>query len=125
METTSPSDPVVSQIESLSHTRLPECYQCGKCTAGCPMAAHMDVPPTRLMRLLQLGDSDSALRASPSGNAFRARPAPRAARRSVDCAGVMDALRQLAFERGAASPDERRTVLFQKAFLETSAATAG
>lgn len=29
----------------------------------------------------------------------------------------MDALRQTAFERGVASPAERRTVIFQKAFL--------
>ncbi len=30
----------------------------------------------------------------------------------------MDALRQMAFERGVASPAESRTVLFQKAFLD-------
>lgn len=30
----------------------------------------------------------------------------------------MDALRQLAFERGVASPAECRTVVFQKAFLD-------
>jgi len=30
----------------------------------------------------------------------------------------MDALRQMAFERGIASPEECRTVVFQKAFLD-------
>ncbi len=118
METTSPSDPVVSQIESLSHTRLPECYQCGKCTAGCPLAAHMDITPSRLMRLLQLGDSASALRASSIWQCVSCQTCATRCPKKVDCAAVMDALRQLAFERGAASPDERRTVLFQRAFLD-------
>jgi heterodisulfide reductase subunit C len=38
--------------------------------------------------------------------------------KSVDCGGVMDALRQLAVEQGVASEDRRRTVLFQQAFLD-------
>ena len=37
--------------------------------------------------------------------------------KSVDCAGVMDALRQLSAERGVATPEQQHTVLFQKAFL--------
>jgi heterodisulfide reductase subunit C len=31
------------------------CYQCGKCTAGCPMAEEMDLTPSYILRLLQLG----------------------------------------------------------------------
>ena len=118
METISASDPVVSQIESLSHTRLPECYQCGKCTAGCPLAAHMDVPPSRLMRLLQLGDADAALRAGSIWLCVSCQTCATRCPKSVDCAAVMDALRQVAFERGSAPPDALRTVLFQRAFLD-------
>ena len=29
------------------------CYQCGKCSAGCPVADEMDLPPSMVMRLLQ------------------------------------------------------------------------
>jgi heterodisulfide reductase subunit C len=118
METTATADPVVAQIESLSHTRLPECYQCGKCTAGCPQAEHMDIPPTRLMRLLQLGDSASALRAASIWQCVSCQTCATRCPKNVDCAAVMDALRQISFERGAASPEERRTVLFQRAFLD-------
>jgi heterodisulfide reductase subunit C len=118
MATTSGPEPAIPQIEGLSHTRLSECYQCGKCTAGCPVAGQMDIPPTRLIRLLQLGDSDSALRASSIWQCVSCQTCTTRCPKSVDCAGVLDALRQLAFERGTASPDERRTVLFQKAFLD-------
>lgn len=46
----------------LHQSRLPPagaavlaCYACGKCTAGCPVAPHMDLRPHQLMRLAQLG----------------------------------------------------------------------
>ncbi len=32
-----------------------KCYQCGKCSAGCPMADYMEVLPHQIMRLVQLG----------------------------------------------------------------------
>jgi heterodisulfide reductase subunit C len=118
MEATSGSEPASLEIESLSQTRLSECYQCGKCTAGCPIAAQMDVPPTRLIRLLQLGDSDSALRAGSIWQCVSCQTCTARCPKRVDCAAVMDTLRQLAFERGTASPAERRTVLFQRAFLD-------
>ena len=39
METSSEREPAISELESLSRMHLAECYQCGKCTAGCPTAA--------------------------------------------------------------------------------------
>ena len=34
---------------------LSNCYQCGKCSAGCPMAESMDIQPHPVVRYLQLG----------------------------------------------------------------------
>jgi heterodisulfide reductase subunit C len=45
----------VAQIEKVSDQKLLACYQCGKCSAGCPMAAHMDVLPNQMIRMAQLG----------------------------------------------------------------------
>ena len=78
METTSGAEPAIPKLERLSRTRLAECYQCGKCSAGCPMAGQMDIPPTRLIRLLQLGEDltskdvyDIAQKSSPEGEKAR------------------------------------------------------
>jgi heterodisulfide reductase subunit C len=38
-----------------------ECYQCGKCSAGCPMAHAMDLQPREVVRCLQLGNADELL----------------------------------------------------------------
>jgi len=108
---------VIPQVESLAHTRIRDCYQCGKCTAGCPMAAGMDSGPTRLIRLLQLGQTGKALGAQGMWQCVSCQTCSTRCPKSVDCAGIMDALRQLSFERGVTTPEQQRTVLFQKAFL--------
>jgi heterodisulfide reductase subunit C2 len=38
-----------------------QCYQCGKCSAGCPMAPEMDLLPHQLVRHAVLGNSDRIL----------------------------------------------------------------
>jgi len=41
------------QIEELSGQHISACFQCEKCTNGCPVTFAMDIVPHRLMRLLQ------------------------------------------------------------------------
>ncbi len=43
------------KIQRIADQNLLACYQCGKCSAGCPMAAYMDIPPAQMIRLAQLG----------------------------------------------------------------------
>jgi len=51
----------VAKIEKISGQKLLACYQCGKCSAGCPMAAHMDVLPNQIIRMAQLGMKEQLL----------------------------------------------------------------
>ncbi|AGA89119.1 hypothetical protein Thimo_0247 [Thioflavicoccus mobilis 8321] len=44
-----------TKVQRLADQNLLACYQCGKCSAGCPMAAYMDIPPAQMIRLAQLG----------------------------------------------------------------------
>lgn len=48
----------VAQIEMLSGEHLLACNQCGKCSAGCPVAFGMDILPNQVLRLAQLGIED-------------------------------------------------------------------
>lgn len=62
---TTPSDDVVlRQIEELSGQTISDCYQCGCCTAGCPIGEAMDPPPSKAIRLLQLGRADELLKST-------------------------------------------------------------
>lgn len=45
----------VRQVETISGQNLLACNQCGKCSAGCPLAFSMDLLPNQVIRLAQLG----------------------------------------------------------------------
>ncbi|MES9858961.1 MAG: 4Fe-4S dicluster domain-containing protein [Sedimenticola sp.] len=49
----------IRELELATGETLTDCYQCGKCTAGCP--ASMDTPPSVLIRKLKLGLYQQAL----------------------------------------------------------------
>lgn len=45
----------VRQVEAISGENLLACNQCGKCSAGCPVAFDLDLLPSQVIRLAQLG----------------------------------------------------------------------
>jgi heterodisulfide reductase subunit C len=55
------SEAFTAKIESMSGQDLLACYQCGKCSAGCPMAKYMDILPSQIIRFAQLGLEDALL----------------------------------------------------------------
>ncbi len=52
---------MVREIEILSGQRIADCYQCGCCSAGCPIGTAMEPPPSKAIRLLQLGRVEELL----------------------------------------------------------------
>jgi heterodisulfide reductase subunit C len=107
-----------STIEPFAALNLRDCYQCGKCSAGCPAAFAMDVLPSRLLRLVQEGNVEKAVRTESIWKCVSCMTCTARCPKSVDCAGAIDTLRQLAFDRGLVPAARRRTVMFQKEFLD-------
>ena len=52
---------LVRRVEEISGQDLLACYQCGECSAGCPVAFAMDMLPSQVIRLVQLGQVEEAL----------------------------------------------------------------
>lgn len=96
-----------------------KCYQCGKCTAGCPVAEHMDLSPNQLVRMAQLGTHEPAFACEAIWACVSCQTCTARCPQSVDCAGVMDAFRQMALEKGAVPQKLNRVLIFQKAFLDS------
>jgi heterodisulfide reductase subunit C len=105
-------------VEELAHTDVGQCYQCGKCSAGCPMADKMDILPNRLVRLVQKGEIEKAAASRAVWLCVSCLTCTTRCPKSVDCAAVMDALRQIAAEQDLVAPAMKRTAIFQRAFLE-------
>ena len=95
-----------------------ECYQCGKCTAGCPVAYEMDIPPHQVMRAVQLGLRDAALSSRTIWICAACETCSTRCPQDADPAGVIDALRRIAYAQDIKSP-ERDVPLFHRLFLGT------
>lgn len=88
------------ELKQRSHVDVLKCYQCGKCTAGCPVAAHMDVVPRHVMRLAQLGLIEEAMKTKAIWLCATCETCSTRCPKGVDVAKVMETLRIMAKERG-------------------------
>jgi heterodisulfide reductase subunit C len=79
---------------------------------------HMDVAPNQVVRLAQLGEWEKALQSRAIWECVGCQTCSTRCPKEVDCAGVMDALREASLARGMAAPDRFPVVSFQKIFLE-------
>ena len=75
------------------------CYQCVKCTSGCPVAEHMDLHPNQVLRMVQLGD-DSVLESKTIWLCAACQTCTTRCPQGIDIAAIMDELRIEAKRRG-------------------------
>lgn len=54
---------LLRKVSEISGQNLFACYQCGKCSAGCPSADRMNHIPSQYIKMIQLG-MDARVRAS-------------------------------------------------------------
>lgn len=84
---------LIEKIQELSGQNIYACYQCGKCSAGCPVVGHMDILPNQIIRLIQLGDEKKV---SGSNTAWLCSSCLQCAAKcpkGVDVAAIMETLR--------------------------------
>jgi len=103
-------------VEDMSHVHLSSCYQCGKCTAGCPMADEMDITTNQIMRLLNLGQFDTVLNCKAIWDCISCETCTTRCPRELDPAAVIDALRMLSKAKQYASASNS-VEKFNKIFL--------
>ena len=48
----------LEKVEEISGESIYRCYQCGRCSAGCPMVEAMDFTPNQIIHMLQTGDPE-------------------------------------------------------------------
>ena len=105
-------------VELLSGVDLGVCFQCKKCSSGCPVAKLAKTRPSEIMRSLHLGAGDELLASDLVWMCASCETCSARCPMGIDVAAVMDALRRLALERGTAAP-EGNVPLFNRAFLKT------
>lgn len=89
----------VRRVEEISGQSLASCYQCGKCSAGCPMSFAMDLLPNQIIRLVQLGLEDDIAASKTIWLCASCLTCAIRCPRGVDLAKVMEALRLITLRR--------------------------
>ena len=111
-----------TKVRQQTDVNVIECYQCGKCTAGCPVAERMDLRPSVIMRMLQTGDAvaeDEILRSLSIWLCLTCETCYSRCPMELDIPKVMDYLRQRSLTEGKVHREARNIVTFHKSFLNT------
>jgi len=96
--------PFVRQIEDISGQDLLACNQCGKCSAGCPVVAAMDLLPSQAIRLAQLG-MEEVLESNTIWICASCLTCVTRCPKGVDLPRLMEALRQTTLRKGITKLD--------------------
>jgi heterodisulfide reductase subunit B len=80
------------------------CYQCVKCTSGCPVGEYFDWQPNQIMRAVQLGQEDIALHATTPWLCAACQTCTTRCPQGLDINAVMEFLTREALERGIQPP---------------------
>lgn len=86
------------------------CYQCTKCSSGCPVAARSDLKPHEVVRLLQFDQREEVLASRFIWECTSCQTCTTRCPQKVDIAALNDALRIMSRAKG-------RAPVFNEAFL--------
>ena len=92
-------DAFVAKIEELSGQKILACYQCGKCSAGCPAVSEMDILPNQVIRYVQLGFKDELLKSKSFWVCASCLTCNARCPKGIKIAEVMEAVRQISLRK--------------------------
>ncbi len=115
-------DPIVISPEMAKRVResldqnVYLCYQCVKCTNGCPFSEYFDWQPNQIMRALQLGQEELVLTAQTPWLCASCQTCATRCPQDLDITTIMEFLTREALERGY-DPAIPEVEVFNEAFL--------
>lgn len=110
----------LDEVQAGSGVDLAACYQCRKCSNGCPVAFAMDLRPEQIVKLILLGDRSRVEASSTIWLCASCQTCLTRCPNDVDIPRLMDFLKEKLVAAGAKSP-EPKTTLFHQVFLKDMA----
>lgn len=107
---------LLEEVEARSHTKVSSCFQCLKCSSGCPISHEMDYLPAQIIRMVNLGMIDEVLKSRTIWVCASCETCTTRCPNDIDIAHVMDTLREMALRSGK-SEHEENLRRFHESFL--------
>ena len=113
----SPDFSFMEEVEAAGPFNVSECFQCRKCTNGCPATFAMDLFPDQVIRMAILGLKDEVLRSKTIWVCASCETCSTRCPNGVRIAEVMDFFKEMAVVKGVAIP-QRQVVTLHQTFLD-------
>jgi heterodisulfide reductase subunit C len=111
-----------ARVEEFTGVTISHCYQCGKCSAGCPLNEDMDLMPNQVLRVLQAelpGYEDKVLGSTAIWLCLACDTCYSRCPQEIALSKVMDFLRQESIRQNKVNPKAKDILKFNQAFLNS------
>jgi heterodisulfide reductase subunit C len=108
---------ILRSIEEKARTSLSKCYQCGKCTAGCPMDFIFDLNPNEVIELIRLGQIEKVLNSKTIWYCATCYTCSTRCPKEIDIANIMTVMLREAISKNIIK--DRKVLIFYKSFLKS------
>jgi len=95
IQLTEDSQKLSREIQALTGENVNLCYQCRKCSVGCPAAYEMSLKPHEMMRALQLGLAEEVFHSGTIWMCLSCETCNTRCPQDIDIVRVIDGLREL------------------------------
>jgi heterodisulfide reductase subunit C len=112
------NNPFIEEVIKVSNVNIQACYQCQKCSAGCPVVSAMDILPNQIVRQIQYGRREKVLTSKTIWICASCHTCSVRCPNDIDLAKVMDSLRHLALKSGLKA-GEGEIPVFHSVFLDS------
>ena len=112
-KTLDPDYRLLEQIEAQGPFQAGACFQCRKCTNGCPVTFAMDLYPDEVIRLVILGQRETVLGCRTIWVCAACETCTTRCPNDVKIAELMDCLKEMAVQEGVPSPQPQILTLHE------------
>ena len=112
----------LAEVEKKSGVKVSACYQCKKCSAGCPVTFAMDYLPNQMLHMIQIGLKEEVLKSATIWVCASCETCTTRCPNDIDIAKIMDVMRTASLKSGVAA-GEKRVPIFHEAFLSSVKST--